>query len=108
MKEEVGKPEKVKDGEEEKENHGNSEDETDTGNSSNTDCDQDSDISFMNDTDAEIDTAEIEEEDWIDHMKRSTEEAMEWMRTAKIHCWIKTHRRMKWRLAMKIASQFVA
>ena len=29
--------------------------------SSNTDCDQDSDVSFMSDTDEEIDTAEIEE-----------------------------------------------
>ena len=56
-------PEKVKD--EEKENHGSSEDETDDGNSSHTDCDQDSDISFMNDTDEELDTARIEEEDWI-------------------------------------------
>ena len=57
----------------------------------------------MNDTDEEIDTAEIEE-DWIEYMKRSTEEAMERMKTAKIQCWIKTHRRMKWRLAMRIAS----
>ena len=30
---------------------------------SNTDCDQDSDISFMEDTDEEIDTGEIDEED---------------------------------------------
>ena len=35
------------------------------GNSSNTDYDQDSDVSFMKDTDEEIDTAEIEEEAWI-------------------------------------------
>ena len=61
---------------EEKENHGSSEDETDNGNSSNTDCDQDSDISFMNDTDEEIDTAETEK-DWIEYMKRSSDEAME-------------------------------
>ena len=61
----------MKDGKEGKENHGSSEDETDDGNSSHTDCDQDSDISFMNDTDEKIDTAEIEGEDWIDHMKRS-------------------------------------
>ena len=103
MKEEVGKPEKVKDGEKEKENHGSSKDETDDGNISNTDFDQDSDISFMNDTDEEIDTAEIEEKDWIDYMRRSTDEAMERMKTAKIECWIKTYRRMKWRLAMRIA-----
>ena len=58
----------------------------------------------MNDTDEEIDTAEIEEEDWIDYMKRSTDEAMESMKTAKLQCWIKTYRRMKWRLAMRLAS----
>ena len=58
----------------------------------------------MNDTDEEIDAAEIEEDDWIDYMKRSTDEAIERMKTAKIQCWIKTHRRMKWRLAMRIAS----
>ena len=61
--EEVGKQENEKDGEEE-ENNGNFEDETD-GNCSYTDRDQDSDFSFMNDTEEEIDTAEIEEEGWI-------------------------------------------
>ena len=66
MKEGVGKPDKGKDGEEDSENHWSSEDETADGNSSNTDWDQDSDISFMKDTDEEIDTADIEEEDWID------------------------------------------
>ena len=81
-----------------------SEDETEDGHSSNTNCDQDSDISFMNDTDEEIDTAVIEEEDWIEYMKRSTDEAIEQMKNTKIQCWMKTHRRMKWRLAMRIAS----
>ena len=100
---EVGKADKEKDGEEEKENNGSSEDETGDGNSSTTDRDQDSDISFMNDTAEEIDTAEIEEEDWVEYIKRSTDEAMERMKTAKIQCWIKVHRRMKWRLAMRIA-----
>ena len=56
---------------------GSSEDETEDGHSSNTNCDQDSDISFMNDTDEEIDTAVIEEEDWIEYMKRSTDEVIE-------------------------------
>ena len=37
-------------------------------------------------------------------MKRSTDEAMERMKTAILQCWSKTHRRMKWRLAMRIAS----
>ena len=71
----------------------------------NTYCDQDSDISFVNDTVEEIDTAEIEEEKWIEYMKRSTATAVERMKAAKIECWIETHRRMKWRLAVRIASQ---
>ena len=48
----------------------------------------------MTDIDEEIDRAEIAEE-----------EAMELMKTAKIQYQIKTHRIMKWRLAMRIASQ---
>ena len=45
--------------------------------SSNTVYDQDSDIIFMKDTDEEIDTGEIKEEDWIEYMKRSTATAVE-------------------------------
>ena len=69
-----------------------------------TDCDQDGDISCKNDTDEEIDTAEIEQEDWIEYMKRSTDEAMERMKTAQIQCWVKTHRRLKCTTAIRIAS----
>ena len=58
----------------------------------------------MKDTDEEIDTAEIEEEEWIEYMKRSTATAIKRMKAAQIPCWIETHRRMKWRLAMRIAS----
>ena len=65
-----------------------SEEETDEGNDSNSDCDQDSAASFINDTDEEIDTAEIED-DWIENMK-STAAALDQMRTAKIPCWIAT------------------
>ena len=32
--------------------------------------DQDSDASFENDTEEEIDTTEIEEEDWIEYIKK--------------------------------------
>ena len=94
----------MKDRKEDEENQGRSEDETEDGHTSDTNCDQDSHISFMNNTDEEIDTADTEEEDWIEYMKRSTEEAMERMKTAKNKCWIKTHRRMKWRIAMRLAS----
>ena len=58
----------------------------------------------MEDTDDEIDTGEVDEEDWIEYMKRSTAGAVERIKAAKISCWIETHRRMKWRLAMRIAS----
>ena len=81
-----------KDEEGEKENHGSSDEEIVQGSSSNTDCDQDSDVSFKKDTDEDIDTAEIEEEDRIDHMKRSTANAAERMKAAKIPCWIGTIR----------------
>ena len=70
----------------------------------NTDCDQDSDVCFVKETDEEIDTAEIQEEEWIEYMKRSTATAIERMKAAKIQCWIETHRRMKWRLTLRNAS----
>ena len=63
---------------------GSCEDGTEDGHSSNTNCDQDSDISFMNDIDEEMDTAVIEEEDWIEYVKRSKYEAIEQMKTKKI------------------------
>ena len=53
--------------------------------------DQDSDISFENDTEKEIDTTVIEEEEWIEYIKRSTDEATAKMENAKIRCWNKTH-----------------
>ena len=46
----------------------------------------------MGDTDGDIDTAEIEAECWIEHMKRSTGIADEKMRIASILCWIETHK----------------
>ena len=93
-----------KDGQDAKVNHRSSDHETAEGSSSNTDCDQDSDVSFMEDTDEEIDTGEIEEEEWIEYMKRSTATPIEWMKASKIPSWIEKHRMMKWRLAKRIAS----
>ena len=78
--------------EEMKGSQGCSEEETDEGNDSNSDCDE------------EIDAVEVEAEDWIEHMKRSTAATYDQMRIAKIPCWIETHKRMKWRLAMRIAA----
>ena len=75
---------------------GSAGDESADGQSSTTQNDQDSDESFENDTDEEIDT--------IEYIKRSTDEAMEKVENAKIRCWNKTHKRMKWRLALRIAT----
>ena len=61
-------------------------DESEDGQSSNTHKDQDSDVSFENDTEEEIDTTDTEEEDWIDFIKRSTNDAIEKMGNAKIRC----------------------
>ena len=59
------------DEEDEKANHRSSDEETAEGSRRDTDCDQDSDISFVEDTDEEIETGEIDEEDWTEHMKRA-------------------------------------
>ena len=68
-------------------------DESGDGLSTTTHNDVDSEVSFENDDDEEIDTPLIEEEDWIDYIKRSTDEAMEKMESAKIRCWNKTHKK---------------
>ena len=52
-------------------------DEGEDGQSSNTHKDQDSDVSFEKDTEEEIDNTEIEEEEWIEYIKRSTNDAIE-------------------------------
>ena len=61
-------------------------------------------MSFEIDNDEEIDAAEIEEEEWVEYIKRSTIEAVEKMVNKKIRCSKLTQRRMKWRLAMRIAT----
>ena len=83
---------------------GSTGDESEDGQSSVTHNDQDSDVSFENDTDEEIDTTVIEEEDLIEYTKRSTDESIEKMENAKIQCWNKTHKIMKWRLALRTAT----
>ena len=76
--------------EKEKESQDNSEGETQEGSCTDTDYDQDSDVCSAEDSDKEIDTAEIQQEDWIEYMKRRTAAAEEEMRKAKIPCWIET------------------
>ena len=58
---------------EDKDSYQNSEEMTDEGRSSNTERDHDSVVSFMKDTDEELDTAEIEEEDWAEYFKKKHE-----------------------------------
>ena len=65
--------------------------ESEDGQSSNTHNDQDSDVSFENDTEEEIDTTEIEEEDWIDYIEKKHKRRLRKMGNAKIQCWNKTH-----------------
>ena len=77
--------------------------ETEEGSDQNSNKDQDSDVSFQEEVDEEIDATE-NEEDWIENIKRSTKEAEEKMEKQKIPCWIETHRRLKWRMARRIAS----
>ena len=54
-----------------KDSQENSEDDTQEGSSTDTDCDQDSDVSLAKDSDKESDTAELEQEDWIENIKEA-------------------------------------
>ena len=55
--------------------------------------DVDSEVTFEEDSDEEMDTIEIEEEDWIEYIERSTADAMEKMAHAKIRCWNRTKKK---------------
>ena len=79
-------------------------DERDDGQSTKSEDDVDSEVTFEEDSDKKMDTIEIEEEDWIEYIKRSTADALDKMEHAKIRCWNKTHRKMKWKLALRIAT----
>ena len=68
-------------------------DESGDGQSTTTQNDVDGEVSFEDDADEETDTTVIEEEDWIEYIKRSTEDAMEKMERAKIRCWNRTHKK---------------
>ena len=68
-------------------------DESGDGQSTMTQDDVDNEVTIEDDADEELDTTAIEEEDWIDYIKRSTEDAMEKMESAKIRCWNKTHKK---------------
>ena len=86
----------------ESDSHCATDEETGEGSGQRSNGDQDSDVSF-HDEDEEIDKFE-EEEEWTEFIKRSTKEAEEHMKKTNMPWWIETHRRMKWRMAMRIAS----
>ena len=68
-------------------------DESGDGQSTKSQDDVDSEVTFEEDPDEEIDTIAIEEEDWIEYIKRSTVDALDKMERAKIRCWNKTHKK---------------
>ena len=67
-------------------------------------CSTDDESGDGQSTEKDIDTVEIEEEDWIDYIRRSTADAIDKMEHARIRCWNKTHKKMKWKLALRIAT----
>ena len=68
-------------------------DESDDGQNIKSKDDVDSEVTFEDDSDEEMDTIEIEEEDSIEYMKRSTAGALDKMERAKIRCWNRTHKK---------------
>ena len=66
--------------------------------------DQDSSISFEDDDEGSTGSQEDDLEDWMEHGKRSTEEADEQMLTYNITCWVETQKKLKWRQALRIAT----
>ena len=78
-------------------------DESGDGQSTKSKDDVDSEVTFDEDSDKEMDTIEIEEEDWIEYIKRSIVDALDKMERAKIRCWNRTQK-MKWILALRIAT----
>ena len=79
-------------------------DESGDGQSTKSKEDVDSEVTFDENSDKEIGTIEIEEEEWIDHINRSTADALDKMERAKIRCWNRTHKKMKWKLTLRIAT----
>ena len=68
-------------------------DESGDDQSTKTQDDRDSEVTFEDDPDEEMDATTIEEEEWVDYIKRSTVDALEKMERAKIRCWNRTHKK---------------
>ena len=94
----------IEEGNDDKTENCSTDDESGDGQSTKSEDDVDSGVTFDEDSEIDIDTAEIEEEDWFDYIRRSTADAIDKMEHAKIRCWNRTHRKMKWKLALRIAT----
>ena len=79
------------------------EDESGDGQTTKSEDDVDSGVTFDENSEKYFDTIGIEKEDWIDYIRR-TADAIDKMEHARIRCWNKTHRKMKWKLALRIAT----
>ena len=77
------KEHKVEEGNDDKSENCSTDDESGDGQSTKSEDDVDSGGTFDEDSDKDIDTVEIEEEDWIDYIRRSTADAIDKMGTCK-------------------------
>ena len=64
-----------------------SDDESGDGQSTKSEDDLGSGVTFDEDSEIDIDTVELHEEDWIDYIRRSTADAIDKMEHARIRCW---------------------
>ena len=78
---------KVEEGNDDKTENCSTDDESGDGQSTKSEDDVDSEVTFDEDSDKDIDTVEIEEEDWIDYIRRSTADAIDKMEHAKSRGW---------------------
>ena len=94
----------IEEGNDDKTENCSTDDKSGDDQSTKSEDDMDIVVTFDEDSEKDIDTAEIEEEDWFDYIRRSTADAIDKMEHAKIRCWNRTHRKMKWKLALRIAT----
>ena len=79
-------------------------DESGDGQSTKTHDDVDSEVTFEDDPDEEMDTTAIEEEDWIDYIKRKHCRCIGQDGTRKDSMLEQDPQKMKWKLALRIAT----
>ena len=74
---------KVEEGNDDKTENCSTDDESGDGQSTKSEDDVDSGVTVDEDSDKDIDTVEIEEEDWLDYIRRSTADAIDKMEHCK-------------------------